>query len=269
MKNILVYSGEGVSAYFLRHVVRYIKCCLPASFRGIPIIRVDEAYLNTHPFWEKETILLVVPGGADRPYHKGLSGRGTSRIAHFVREGGSFLGICAGAYFASARVYFEETDPEKNIIEEERDLKFFPGTAVGPIYGGGFSYRNFQGVRPSPLEVCSPLVDGGIFKATFSSLYHGGCYFAGAEMFPGILVEGRYSDVEGRPAAIISSRIEEGLVVLSGVHLEYQTTFCGIQDPLVCKAKEQLEVSGNLEALRAFSKNMFARLLHREMLAAF
>ncbi|WP_213318256.1 BPL-N domain-containing protein [Chlamydiifrater volucris] len=261
MKNILVYSGEGVSAYFLRHVVRYLNRNISHFSEEISVNRVNDSYLKDNPFWEESAVLLVMPGGADRPYHRRLSGRGTSRIRGFVEGGGSYLGICAGAYFASAFVYFEETEPKKNIIDEARDLRFFPGTAVGPAYGGGFSYHDFRGVRPAFLELQTTLAGT---KTVFSSLFHGGCYFDKADKFPGIVVEGRYSDIEGSPAAIISAKIGAGSVVLSGVHFEYQPDLCRIRDPHVQKTKEQIATPGNQGVLETFDRGLFSKLLERE-----
>ena len=49
----------------------------------------------------------VMPGGADRPYCAALNGEGNRRIRAFVEAGGAYLGLCAGAYYASQRVEFE------------------------------------------------------------------------------------------------------------------------------------------------------------------
>lgn len=50
--------------------------------------------------------LLCIPGGQDIPYSFELSGEGNRQIRKFVENGGRFLGICAGAYFASGEIDF-------------------------------------------------------------------------------------------------------------------------------------------------------------------
>src|SRR5439155_581244 len=84
--------------------------------------------------------LFIMPGGRDQPYHAGLQGEANQQIRAFVEEGGAYVGICAGAYYGSARVEFDRGFPLE--VCEERELCFFSGTAVGPAYGKGtFAYE--------------------------------------------------------------------------------------------------------------------------------
>jgi glutamine amidotransferase-like uncharacterized protein len=56
--------------------------------------------------------------------------------AEFVElAGGSYLGLCAGAYYGSSRVVFEPGTPLEVI--GDRELAFFPGIARGAAYPGG------------------------------------------------------------------------------------------------------------------------------------
>ena len=43
----------------------------------------------------------------------------------FVENGGSYLGICAGAYFACDYIEFDKNGPLE--VVGPRDLKFYPG----------------------------------------------------------------------------------------------------------------------------------------------
>jgi len=45
--------------------------------------------------------VLIVPGGSGSKEAKGLGEKGRARIQEFVRKGGGYLGICAGAYLAT------------------------------------------------------------------------------------------------------------------------------------------------------------------------
>ena len=44
--------------------------------------------------------ILIMPGGRDKPYQECLAGEGVETTKEFVARGGSYLGICAGAYLA-------------------------------------------------------------------------------------------------------------------------------------------------------------------------
>ncbi|QVL57326.1 MAG: hypothetical protein KFB93_08075 [Simkaniaceae bacterium] len=199
---ILVYGDEGVSAFSLSETLKI--------FRDISadVEVVDHRFLNEKE-WEKETKLLVFPGGRDIPYDRNLKGKGTAKIRKFVEEGGSFLGICAGAYFGADEVIFEKGTPIE--VHEKRELKFFPGAAVGTLYPrASFSYESEAGTHPSEIS----------FEGKPLHLYYnGGCTFKEANKYPGIKVLAHYLDAKDQPA-IIHCKIGKGNVILSGVHFE-------------------------------------------------
>ena len=47
---------------------------------------------------------LIVPGGYTQEYSPALGEEGREAIRRFVRQGGGYLGICAGAYLAAEKV---------------------------------------------------------------------------------------------------------------------------------------------------------------------
>lgn len=156
----------------------------------------------------KKVSLFIMPGGRDRPYHAALKGIGNAQIRAFVENGGTYLGICAGAYYGCKRVEFDRGYPLE--VCEERELAFFPGTAVGPAYGKGtFAYDSEKGARVAKI---------GTANGTFHSYYNGGCFFEGDYSHVRILA--RYLDLPGTPPAIIECSIGKGKAILSGVHLE-------------------------------------------------
>ncbi|ACZ33110.1 biotin--protein ligase family [Chlamydia pneumoniae LPCoLN] len=245
---VLVYCSEGVSPYYLRHTIRFLKH-YSTQEGAFDILRVDGNFLIKNPFWEETTRLLVFPGGADRPYHRVLHGLGTARIFQYVSEGGNFLGICAGAYFGSKMIYFYE--PEGAPLQGARDLGFFPGTAKGPAYRGNFSYVSPSGVRVSP-QLFS---DFGLGYAMFN----GGRFFEGSEGYPGVNIESRYDDLPGKPASIVSRIVGKGLAVLSGPHIEYLPHYCRMVEENVQKTREFLQREGT--TLDRYCQNLVRRLL--------
>lgn len=251
---VLVYADEGVSPYYLRHLIRWLKQALPTE-ANLEICRVGADFLLYDPVWELSTRLLVIPGGADRPYHKKLHGLGTVRIDNYVREGGSYLGICAGAYFACKSLRFDE--PNGEVLVASRGLGFFPGVAVGPAYGNLFSYTSPVGVRAASLVL------EHFGSSRCSALFNGGPYFDQADSYPEITVEARYEDLPSQPAAIISRQIEKGRVVLSGLHIEYLPEYCHMGEDNVVEAREKLKATAMV--LDKYREYLLSYLLTHEL----
>jgi hypothetical protein len=64
-----------------------------------------------------------------------LAPRGLNARPDFVHSGGAYLGLCAGAYYACARVEFEPGSAME--VAGGRELSFFPGVARGAAVPGG------------------------------------------------------------------------------------------------------------------------------------
>ncbi len=220
MQQILVYVDLGVDGVALKHTVKSLQQEIdPSKYR---IRRMDSKTLKSES-WEKETALLVIPGGRDVYYHEALDGPGTSKIRNFVEEGGSYFGICAGAYFGAGAIEFEKGGSYE--VCGQRSLAFFPGLAEGPAYGKN-KYRidGLQGLEAARVS----------WKDDhFHVYYNGGCQFIGAHEFPGVSVLSSYLELEGDPAAIISCKIGKGQAVLSGVHLEYSVPALHRNNPYI------------------------------------
>jgi biotin--protein ligase len=178
-----------------------------------------------------------MPGGRDVPYHQALQGETNARIRRFVEKGGAYLGFCAGGYYGSGAVEFDKGHPLE--VTGERELAFFPGTAVGPAFGGGtFAYNNDSGARAAQISWAS-----GSHRSTVSRVfYNGGCFFREAELFSDVEVVARYAELTGQPAAIVCCKVGAGVAVLSGVHPEYAAeSFRGARGRLGAVHAEILE----------------------------
>lgn len=72
-----------------------------------------------------------------------------------MEDGGSYLGLCAGGYYGSARCEFEVGNAGMEVIGP-RELAFYPGACRGSVFPG-FVYNSEEGAVAAHLiidEVC-------------------------------------------------------------------------------------------------------------------
>ena len=78
--------------------------------------------------WLEPQKLIIMPGGADLFNCEKLNGRGNRIIREFVANGGSYLGICAGAYYGCSALDWNDGE-----IDGSRELAFTNAIAIGPV----------------------------------------------------------------------------------------------------------------------------------------
>lgn len=207
-EEVLVYSDEGVDRLGLAQTLSTLQRFLAPSYYKIRMVDAGDLLLGK---WKDKCALLVMPGGRDLPYVSKLGSHGMKQITEYVEKGGSYLGLCAGAYFASGYVEFQKGGPLEVI--GERFLKFFPGHAVGPALGwGDFCYETPSGARAALISW------GGEQLHTY---YNGGCYFPVDRGDASIEVISSYLELENPVASIIGCTYGRGKALLSGVHFEF------------------------------------------------
>ncbi len=205
-QKILIYLDEGVDPHAFRQVVKGVRHHAP-DYQVQP---VDRNLFLEHPNWEKETALLIFPGGRDIPYHEALKGEANQRIRDYVLSGGCYLGICAGAYYGASFIEFESGGALE--VCAQRELAFFPGKAIGPVYERNvFTYNSEKGARIAQVK----------WAEGISSVYfNGGCYFDAPHTFEGVEVLAHYHDEQDSPVAAVSCSVGKGKALLCGVHPE-------------------------------------------------
>ena len=202
-KTLYIYKDDGVCLDLLPKIHDFFSKTLKNIFF---VTALDLDKFNVNP----NHSIFCIPGGRDVPYQKKLKDKGVKEIKKFVENGGVYIGICAGAYFASSDFEFEKGSPLE--IIEKRDLCFYPKKAVGPALGNGkFSYYSENGAL-------WPLIEFKDHNYSCPIYYNGGCCFP--EVSENEKVLGWYPN---DTPAIISTQILLGKAILSGVHPECVT----------------------------------------------
>lgn len=175
--------------------------------------------------------LFIMPGGADMAFLQRLGTAGILRLRSAVERGATYIGTCAGAYFASRSCIFEAKDPKLRVVGT-RPLSLAPYDAIGAIRAG-FSYGSERGAS---LEQLTCQWGQESFNAV--SYCNGGCAWQGVNEHTGTKVLARYTGaalrrhdiMEECPAAVIVQTYGNGVAVLAGVHPEL-VPLCTVDNP--------------------------------------
>jgi glutamine amidotransferase-like uncharacterized protein len=116
---IAIYSDKGTWEESVKAAEKMFQ------WMGYEVELIDANYINKKDLYIFE--ILCFPGGDMFQYAQDISLEGKDDIRDFVSDGGGYIGICGGAYFASEKVVWQEN--ELPMIP----LGLFSGTAKGPI----------------------------------------------------------------------------------------------------------------------------------------
>lgn len=206
-KNVLIYTGPGTNIDCVRNTYNFFKSLFSQEKYDINYIH---SWNIIEENWEENSEIFIIPGGADSKYATDLGKSGCEKIRKFVKNGGKYIGICAGAYFAGRKLEFEKgTNLE---IIADRFLSFFNGTTVGAILKS-YSYENDSGACVATVNF-----DNKQFAYAY---YNGGCTFIpdSPKSMDNVEIIGTYAEKNNLPA-IIKCNLGKGFAILSGVHFE-------------------------------------------------
>lgn len=193
---IAIYHDEGVWLDGLIATERML------DWMGIPWEEVNAEELNRGlsgfaAFW--------LPGGWAPDYLERIRASGREAILKLIQEGGAYIGVCAGAYYAASTVVWEGK-------RYPYPLGLFQGAVVGPEI---YPWPHYGMVE---LELTEQPINAGLPREEWVLLYGGG-HFEPAEGQE-VEVVARYRET-GWPAAIAFS-YGQGRVLLLGVHPEIE-----------------------------------------------
>ncbi|MFX0097409.1 MAG: BPL-N domain-containing protein [Candidatus Hodarchaeota archaeon] len=172
------------------------------------VVLVDADHINIQGLDNFD--VLCIPGGSMYQYAQDISPNGMDNIRYFINNGGSYIGICGGAYYAAEEVIWQG---EQLPITP---LGIFPGTAEGPNNGIA-PFPNYTICKINILNSSHPITQS--LSDSVWMLYYWGPMFTpniGAD----ITVLGNY-DI-GNRSAMIAFDYGLGRVFLIGTHPEIE-----------------------------------------------
>lgn len=195
---ILIYNDDGASKDSVTALLNYFHPHITAV--------TGQDLQNPHIF--QQTSLFIMPGGRSLPYYEKLGEKGNQNIIDYVKKGGCYLGICAGAYYACKKTLFAEGLPLA--LNLPGALNFFEGAARGPVFADKeFAYGSENGALN---------VDIIFNEKNYSVYFNGGCTFEDVASYHNVHVIASYA--ENKKPAAIYCKVNKGCAILSGVHPE-------------------------------------------------
>lgn len=196
---------------------------------------VDQHDLRKPSFFGPDLAMFVLPGiaGETSAYPDHIGPEVNAKIHYFIQTGGTFMGYCAGAYYAAQTVrYTPEWAAHKG--RDSGLLGLFGGAAWGPLPNlgvDGEDPRYYKGLTTARLALC-PKFRSAAAQALPAELDV--CYSSGPT-FEGIPLRGRvlarYAAHAGQAPAIVSFPVGNGLCILSGVVPQYGYMSDPLPDP--------------------------------------
>ncbi len=152
---------------------------------------------------------IIIPGGWAVSYKRYISDSGIQHIKELVNNGGAYIGICAGAYYAADKVAWEGRT-------YDYPLDLFNGTAYGSLDSiipwDGYTMTILNMNLDDSINIYEPATEDMLF-------------FGGPALYPN---EGENVDVVARWAAhnndpaIVKFNYNQGRVLLLGPHPEIE-----------------------------------------------
>lgn len=172
--------------------------------------------------------VILFGGGWAGGYSTYLNARGYEHLRQFVRQGGGYLGICAGAYLACDAIFWKP-DPITWGEWIDYPLNLFPGAGVG-VAPGIQAWTEPTGCK-TPISQGAAMTTIRIDQKFFTTLSEplSILYYGGPVLIPdatrqnSVQIVGKYvvhaSPADGLPAMVMAT-YGKGRLFLSGPHPE-------------------------------------------------
>lgn len=181
--------------------------------------------------------MVIFGGGWAGGYNTTVRDTGFNNIRSFVSNGGGYLGICAGAYFASDMIMFKQDWPA-TVEVYDYPLNLFNGIGLGAVLSikewnapTGCASGITKGAAMTSVKVDNSVLPG--IDTPLNILYYGGPAFFPNPFYPisGYTVAATYTlpgDLLDGVPAMITYTYGNGKVFLSGPHPEVSFNNCSL-----------------------------------------
>jgi glutamine amidotransferase-like uncharacterized protein len=200
--DVAVYAGAGTWEDSVRAVQEMFR------WMNYTVETVSAEYINNNGL--EAFRILCIPGGDMYNYAQDISSKGKENIKEFIHNGGGYIGICGGAYFAAEKVFWQGSQLPMTA------LGLFAGTATGPI----------DEIIPYPnYTMCKVNIVNHVHPVTQSEQdYEIMLYYWGPALIPNtdanVTVLGNYD--KGNQTAIVAFEYFQGKAFLIGTHPEIE-----------------------------------------------
>lgn len=171
------------------------------------VIKVNADYINSNSLQNFK--IICFPGEDMYQYSQDITNEGKEKIRTFVKNGGGYIGICGGAYFAAETIIWQGNHLPMT------SLALFKGSAEGTI----------DDIVPYPkMDMCMVNITDTLHEITQDiSSPQWILYYWGPVLIPEtveVTVLGKYNTVD--QPAILAFEYGSGKVFITGTHPEIE-----------------------------------------------
>ncbi|MBL8029080.1 MAG: hypothetical protein JNL74_21845 [Fibrobacteres bacterium] len=224
----LKYNFEFVATTSEERTVRIIAGNPESSIN--PAYAPDDNGCMLYPDGSPRYMMVYVNGGNSTEHGLLLTEKGRQNFRDFVKNGGSYIGTCAGAFIASL---YSSTRPEHKPYPFFGYLHIWPGymtpTSIGTAPTSVYPGMNIEDLDTNQAGVQNPLLQyhnfGGDANVDWVR-HHGGPYIPTNQTWPvGTEILGRYDtigSVDNNRVSLIAYKKDSltGRAILNGCHPE-------------------------------------------------
>eukprot|EP01083_Nonionella_stella_P075877 206485_1 len=164
---IWLYRDLGAGPGCVDNMLFTLDKLLSTDYQIVSVLAQDIIHVLPKLSIEFRPKLIIFPGGGDIPYQDKLKGIGCSNIREYVKQGGNYLGFCAGGYFGCNQIHFKFG---QQLWSAKRELSFHDDVhCCGPIIAP-YNAETKAGVR-------APLIKVSHMDKMFNVYYNGGGHF--------------------------------------------------------------------------------------------
>lgn len=215
-QRVLVFAEYGADS---RTMCKALRETFARAAAPVEVIPVTAAQMRAPGMMDpQKTLAFILPGASDANYDTKMGADNIAALRGFVKDGGRFLGVCAGAYYACESIEWYGWEPERT-KRKRPGIDFFAYHAEGPI-------REFLAPQDKKTELDRSLSHAAPVKVTFDNghhrqtatvLYWGGPRLNGAGKGQ---VLAHFNGAAGNAPAVVMRKYGHGTAIISSVHPE-------------------------------------------------